>query len=52
MSAALYTPAMGERIQELLGIFKLPTISAELVRRFEKAAKLDTLPLVLEILEL
>jgi DNA replication protein DnaC len=52
MSAALYTPAMGERIQELLGIFKLPTISAELVRRFEKAAKLDALPLVLEILEL
>jgi DNA replication protein DnaC len=52
MSAAIYTPAMGERIQELLGIFKLPTISAELVGRFEKAAKLDALPLVLEILEL
>jgi DNA replication protein DnaC len=52
MSAAVFTPAMGERIQELLGIFKLPTISAELVRRFEKAAKLDALPLLLEILEL
>jgi DNA replication protein DnaC len=52
MSTGVFTPAIGERIQELLAIFKLPTMSGELVRRFEKAAKLDALPLVLEVLEL
>lgn len=51
MSDAVFTPAMGERIQELLGIFKLPTMSSELVRRFEKEGKHDALPLVLEVLE-
>jgi DNA replication protein DnaC len=47
-----FTPVMRERIQELLTIFKLPTMSAELVRRFEKAEQHDALPLLLEVLEL
>jgi DNA replication protein DnaC len=47
-----FTPAMRERVQELLTIFKLPTLSAELVRRFEKAEEHDALPLLLEVLEL
>lgn len=46
-----FTPAMAERISELLGIFKLPTMSAELVRRFEKEGKHDALPLLLDVLE-
>lgn len=51
MSTTPFTPAMAERINELLGIYKLPTMSAELVRRFEKAGKQDALPLMLEVLE-
>jgi len=51
MSTSPFTPAMAERINELLGIYKLPTMSAELVRRFEKAGKQDSLPLMLEVLE-
>ena len=51
MTSAPFTPAMAERITELLGIYKLPTMSAELVRRFEKAGKQDALPLFLEVLE-
>jgi DNA replication protein DnaC len=47
-----FTPAMRERVQELLSLFKLPTMSAELVRRFEKAEEHDALPLLLEVLEL
>ena len=46
-----FTPAMAERISELLGIFKLPTMSAELVRRFEKESMHDALPLLLDVLE-
>jgi DNA replication protein DnaC len=52
MSSPTYTPAMAERIQELFGIFKLPTMSSELVRRFEKAQQHDALPVLLEVLEL
>ena len=52
MSAAVYTPAVAERIQELFGIFKLPTVSSELVRRFEKEGKHEALALLLEVLEL
>src|SRR5580658_68343 len=51
MSTTPFTPATAERINELLGIYKLPTMSAELVRRFEKAGKQDALPLMLEVLE-
>jgi DNA replication protein DnaC len=51
MSAVSFTPVMAERINELLAIYKLPTMSAELVRRFEKAGKHDALPLMLEVLE-
>lgn len=52
MSTVVFTPAMAERIQELFGIFKLPTVSSELVRRFEKDGKHEVLPLLLEVLEL
>lgn len=48
---ATFTPAMGERIGELLGSFKLPTLAAELVRRFGEAGHGDVLPLVLDLLE-
>jgi DNA replication protein DnaC len=50
--SAKVTPAMLERIVELLGLFKLPTLAAELPRRFEKDGQRDVLPLVLELLEL
>lgn len=53
MSAgASFTPEMGERIAELLGTFKLPTLGRELIRRFGDAGHGDVLPLVLELLEL
>ena len=51
MTTAPFTPAMADRIGELLGLYKLPTMSAELVRRFEKAGKQDALPVLLEVLE-
>jgi DNA replication protein DnaC len=48
----VFTPAMAERIQELLALFKLPTMSAEVVRRFEKERHHDALPVLLEVLEM
>jgi len=51
MSAKI-TPAMLERIVELLSLFKLPTLAAELPKRFEKDGQRDALPLVMELLEL
>jgi len=51
MTTAPFTPAMADRITELFGLYKLPTMSAELVRRFEKAGKQDALPVLLEVLE-
>jgi len=54
MSAAAndFTPATAERIDSLLGEFKLPTLHAELVTRFKEAGRADALPLLLEVLEL
>jgi DNA replication protein DnaC len=54
MSAAVvaFTPAVAERIGELLSEFKLPTLHAELVARFEQAGQTKVLPLLLETLEL
>jgi DNA replication protein DnaC len=46
------TPAMVERISELLALFKLPSLAAELTKRFEKEGKRDVLGLMLELLEL
>jgi DNA replication protein DnaC len=51
MTAAPFTRIMAERINELLAIYKLPTMAAELVKRFEKAGKTESLPLLLEVLE-
>jgi DNA replication protein DnaC len=50
--SAKVTPAMLERIVELLSLFKVPTLAAELPRRFEKEGQREVLPLVLELLEL
>jgi len=53
MSAAtVFTPAMAERISELLALFKVPTLAAEIVRRFEKGNQHDALPVLLEVLEM
>lgn len=52
MSAgASFTPEMGGRIAELLGVFKTPTLATSLVRRFGEAGHGEALPLVLELLE-
>jgi DNA replication protein DnaC len=50
--ATAFTPAVAERITELLGEFKLPTLRSELVTRFEQAGQTKVLPLLLEIFEL
>ncbi len=52
MSAATFTPAMAERAAELLTLFKVPTMAAELVRRIEKSGQHDALPVLLEVLEM
>jgi DNA replication protein DnaC len=46
-----FTPAMGERMSELLGLFKLPTVSSQVVKRFEKAGQHTALATLLEVLE-
>jgi len=46
------TPAVTERINELLGLFKLPTLAVELVPRFEQAGHQQALAVLLEVLEL
>lgn len=46
------TPAVIERIDELLSLFKLPTLAHELSPRFEKDGHRDVLALVLELLEM
>jgi DNA replication protein DnaC len=43
---------MTERINELLGVFKLPTLAIELVPRFEQAGQQQALAVLLEVLEL
>jgi DNA replication protein DnaC len=46
------SPAEEARMADLLVLFKLPTVSAELVERLGQAGKADALPVVLEVLEL
>lgn len=46
------TTTMTERIVELLTLFKLPTLAAELPARFDKDAQSEALALVLELLEM
>ena len=56
MSAAETMPnalaALYARLIALCGDFKLPTLAAELVPRFQKAGREDVLPLVVEVFEL
>lgn len=52
MSAATYTPEMGERIAALLSEWKLPTVAGELVRRLLAGGHDDALRVVAEVLEL
>jgi DNA replication protein DnaC len=56
MSADVTTPnllaALYARLIALCGDFKLPTLAAELVPRFQKAGHEDVLPLVVEVFEL
>jgi DNA replication protein DnaC len=46
------TTASVERIVELLSLFKLPTLAAELPARFDKDGQREALGLVLELLEM
>ncbi len=52
MSAAAYTPEMGERITTLLGEWKLPTAATELVRRLVAGGHHEALAVVAEVVEL
>jgi hypothetical protein len=52
MSKPTFTPVMSERITELFGLFKLPTLASETVKRFEKAGEHAALGVLLEVLEL
>jgi DNA replication protein DnaC len=52
VSAATYTPEMGERIAALLSEWKLPMVAGELVRRLLAGGHDDALMVVAEVLEL
>jgi len=52
VSAATYTPEMGERISALLSEWKLPMVASELVRRLLAAGHSDALMVIAEVLEL
>jgi DNA replication protein DnaC len=52
VSAATYTPEMGERIAALLSEWKLPMVAGELVRRLLAGGHGDALMVVAEVLEL
>jgi len=52
VSAAAYTPEMGERIAVLLSEWKLPTVAAELVHRLVAGGHDEALVVVAEVLEL
>ena len=52
MSAAGFTPANAERLTELLGLCKLPTMAAETVRRMEQEEQHDALGVLLDVTEL
>lgn len=51
MSAAPYTPEMGDRITALLSEWKLPAAATELVRRLVAGGHGDALAVVAEVLE-
>lgn len=46
-----FTTDMGTRLRELCTRFKLPTLAAEVIRRFTDAGHHDALPTLLEVLE-
>lgn len=48
---ASFTPAMAERVTELCGLFKLPTVATQLVQRMEKAGHHAALAALLEVFE-
>ena len=52
MSAASYTPEMGERIGALLSEGKLPMVAAELGRRLVAGGHREALRVVAEVMEL
>jgi DNA replication protein DnaC len=52
VSAATYTPAMGERMTALLSDWKLPTAAGELVRRLIDGGHDEALVVVAEVMEL
>lgn len=52
MPKPAFTPVMADRISELFGLFKLPTLATETVKRFEKAGEHSALAVLLELLEL
>lgn len=52
MSSGTYTPELGERIRELCGVWKLPTVGAELVPRLSSAGCEEALSIVAEVFEL
>jgi DNA replication protein DnaC len=52
MSMTTNDTEVAERIVDLLGTFKLPTLSQELIPKFKQAGREDVLPLLLDVLEL
>jgi DNA replication protein DnaC len=48
---SMTTKQVNERLVELCGTFKLPTVASEVVPRFQKAGQQEVLPLLLEVLE-
>lgn len=49
--SAVFTPAMADRLAELLAGLKLPTLVTELLRRLTEAGHADALPVLLEVFE-
>jgi DNA replication protein DnaC len=52
VNPAMFTPAMADRMTELLALFRLPTMANETIKRLEQGGQRDALPLLLEVLEL
>lgn len=52
MTAAGFSPSERERLEALCVQFHLPTVRAEVVRRFEDAGHADALAILLEVFEL
>jgi DNA replication protein DnaC len=49
--SATVTPAMTQRLEKLLHVFKLPTMASETVKRFEQDGQHDALATLLEVAE-